>query len=137
MNGYGPLVLRSGVTDDGVELAEWRHLVEVGAVDEARRAIAVVLLDEEAATAARWEFRNAWPARYEGPRLDANRSAVAIETLEIVSEGFERVDVGGETDGGLRNDEASPPTKADLTVPPEKPQFESRTEHDPTPRTER
>lgn len=99
---YGPLVLEYGVTTDSVELSEWRHLVERGSVDEARRPIAVVLLDEEGAPGARWELRNAWPARYEGPRLDADRSAVAIETLEIVAEGFERVDGGGETDGGDR-----------------------------------
>jgi len=137
LNDYGPLVLRSGVTDDSVALAEWRHLVEAGKVGEARRTIAVVLLDEEGATAARWEFRNAWPARYEGPRLDANRSAVAIETLEIVAEGFERADVGGETDGGTRTDGTSSPTTADLDAPPEKPPFESRTDRDPTSRTER
>jgi phage tail-like protein len=133
LNGYGPLVLRTGITDDSVELAEWRRLVETGRVDEARRAIAVVLLDAEGATAARWEFRNAWPARYGGPRLDANRSAVAIETLEIVSEGFERVGVGGEeTDGGIP--EESPPRTADLDVRPAKPGFEARADRDPASR---
>jgi phage tail-like protein len=100
LNAYGPLELRYGVTTDGVEIAEWRRLVEQGKVDEARRSIAVVLLDEEGSPGARWEFRNAWPARYEGPRLDADRSAVAVETLEIVCEGFRRVDGGSaSTDG--------------------------------------
>ncbi|WP_251343938.1 phage tail protein [Haloplanus halophilus] len=126
LNDYGPLVLRAGVTDASVELAEWRRLVESGKVDEARRAIAVVLLDEEGATAARWEFRNAWPARYEGPALDANRSAVAIETLEIVSEGVERADASGETDGGSRRDERAPPRKASLDAPSETPRGGSR-----------
>ncbi|MEF8857073.1 MAG: phage tail protein, partial [Haloplanus sp.] len=78
---YGPLELQYGVTADGLALAEWHRLVQQGKVDEARRAVAVVLLDEEGATSARWEFRNAWPTRYEAPTLDADRSAVAIETL--------------------------------------------------------
>jgi phage tail-like protein len=102
LNRYGPLELQYGVTADGIALAEWYELVQQGKVDDARRSIAVVLLDEEGAPAARWEFRNAWPARYEAPTLDAERSAVAIETLEIVHEGVERVGAGGETDGGER-----------------------------------
>lgn len=97
---YGSLELRSGVTTDSIELYEWRALVEQGKVDEARRSIAVVLLDEEGSPAARWELRNAWPTRYAAPTLDAGRSAVAIETLEIACEGFQRVDTGSETDGG-------------------------------------
>jgi len=114
----GPLVLRSGVTTDSVELAEWRRLVQQGKVDDARRSIAVVLLDAEGSVGARWEFRNAWPARYEGPTLDADRSAVAIETLEIVSEGFERADGGGETDGGKRPEvsERDPPVETRRTI---------------------
>ena len=88
---YGPLVLRNGVTEDSIELFEWFRLVEQGEVDEARRAAAVVVLDEEGNPGARWEFRRAWPARYEAPRLDATGKGIALETLEIVNEGYERV----------------------------------------------
>jgi phage tail-like protein len=136
LNAYGPLVLRYGVTDASVELAEWRRSVEQGSVDEARRAVAVALLDEEGAPAARWELRNAWPVRYEGPRLDADRSAVAIEALELASEGVERVDVAGETDGGTPDVTDASPRRASLDSPPEKPQFASRTDRDPITRTE-
>jgi len=96
---YGSLELRYGVTTDAVELAEWRRLVEQGKVDDARRTIAVVLLDEEGAPGARWELRNAWPTRYAPPTLDAGRSAVAIETLAIACEGVRRIETGSETDG--------------------------------------
>ncbi|AXG09977.1 phage tail protein [Haloplanus rubicundus] len=110
LNEYGSLELRYGVTTDAIELYEWRRLVEQGKVDEARRSIAVVLLDEEGAPAARWELRNAWPRRYAAPTLDAGRSAVAIETLEIVCEGLRRVDTGSETDGAGERAEHGPPT---------------------------
>lgn len=133
LNEYGPLELRYGVTMDGIELAEWCRLVQQGTVDEARRAIAVVLLDEEGASAARWELRNAWPARYEAPTLDADRSAVAIETLEIVHEGVERVDMGGETDGGERRDEGERET-ADEPDEPET--YQTKHEKPETRRTE-
>jgi len=104
---YGSLELRYGVTTDAAELYEWRHLVEQGAVDEARRSIAVVLLDEEGQPAARWELRNAWPTRYAAPTLDAGRSAVAIETLEVACEGVRRIETGSETDGAGRVDDGT------------------------------
>jgi phage tail-like protein len=110
LNEYGSLELRYGVTTDAIELYEWRRLVEQGKVDEARRSIAVVLLDEEGSPAARWELRNAWPRRYAAPTLDAGRSAVAIETLEVVCEGLRRVDTGSETDGAGERAEHGPPT---------------------------
>lgn len=106
LHEYGPLVLRAGVTDDSLALSEWRRLVEDGRVDDARRDVAVVLLDEEGNPAARWEFTAAWPARYEAPTLDATRSAVAVETLELVCEGYDRVALGGDAD-------ATPRSKAD------------------------
>ncbi len=90
LNRYGRVVLRSGVTDDSIELFEWRTLVEAGKVDNARRPAAIVLLDREGETGARWELRNVWPATYQAPRLDATGEDVAIETLELVCEGFER-----------------------------------------------
>lgn len=90
LNQFEPLVLESGVTDDSIMLFEWRHSVEQGQVDEARSQIALVLLDEEGEPGPRWEFRNAWPARYEAPNLAAKGKDVAIERLEVVHEGMER-----------------------------------------------
>jgi len=99
LNEYGPLRLQYGVTDSSLAIYDWRRLVEEGKIDEARRSVAVVLLDEEGAPATRWEFRRAWPARYGAPTLDATRSEVAIETLEIVCDGFERAGAGAADDG--------------------------------------
>jgi phage tail-like protein len=94
LNRFGPLVLEGGVTTDSVALFEWHLMVVEENVDDARRDVAVVLLDQEGEPAGRWELIRAWPARYEGPILDASRSAVAVETLEIVCEGVRRVDGG-------------------------------------------
>lgn len=92
LNRYGRVCLRSGVTEDSIELYEWRKQVEQGKVDEARRTAAIVLLDTEGNPGARWELRNVWPATYQAPRLDATGEDVAIESLELVCEGFERVE---------------------------------------------
>ncbi|MDX1747466.1 MAG: phage tail protein [Halobacteriales archaeon] len=89
---YSPLILKNGVTDASLELVDWRTLVEQGKLEEARRSIAVVLLDEEGSAGPRWELSQAWPRRYVGPDLDACGKGVAIETLEIVTEAFDRVE---------------------------------------------
>jgi phage tail-like protein len=107
---YEPLVLSVGLSRDTQELFEWRQQVQAGRLAEARRDVAVVLLDAEGEPAARWEFRRAWPAEYDAPDLDASESAVAIERLVVVHEGMERVEVG-ETDGGEADEEPEPPEK--------------------------
>lgn len=91
INYYNPLILEKGITDDSIALYEWFKQVEQGKLGEARRTIAVVILDEEGQPGPRWEFRQAWPARYTPPTLDATDGYVAVETIEIVHEGMERV----------------------------------------------
>lgn len=103
LNRYGRLVLETGVTDS-TELFEWYLAVQQGKMDHARRAVAIVLLDLEGNTAARWELKKAWPATYQAPRLDATGEDVAIETLEIVCEGLKRVTDMGETEGDDASD---------------------------------
>jgi phage tail-like protein len=90
LDDFEPMILQKGVTEDSIELFEWFKQVQDGNLAEAKRAIAVVLLDRKGDPVARWEFRNAWPGRYDGPNLDAAKNAVALETLEIVHEGMER-----------------------------------------------
>lgn len=97
LNEFGPLVLEKGVTDASSELFEWRHLVEEGRQREAKRAVAVVLLDGEGNAGVRWEFVNAWPSAYEAPHLSATGNEVAIERLVVDHEGFRRVG-GGRTE---------------------------------------
>ena len=89
-NEYGSLLLERGV-DNSLELYEWFKLAQQGKMEEARRAMAVVLLDQRGNSAARWQFENAWPARYDAPDLDAQSHEVAIEKFEILHEGMERV----------------------------------------------
>jgi phage tail-like protein len=86
---YGNLTLKWGTTDS-TELYEWRKLVEQGTMKTARRNIAVIALDEEGNAAARWEFREAWPSKYDAPDFTAKGNDVAIETLEIVHEEMAR-----------------------------------------------
>ena len=38
----------------------------------------------------RWNFFRAWPSKYDAPDLNATGKEVAIETLTLACEGFER-----------------------------------------------
>lgn len=87
---YSNLILKWGITAS-MDLYDWRKLVEQGKMREARRNMAVILMDEEGSPAARWEFGEAWPSKYDAPDLTATGNDVAIETLEIAFETMERV----------------------------------------------
>jgi len=90
VNDFGNLTLEKGTTGDSIALFEWRKLVEQGKLEEARRTVAVVVLDEEGAAGPRYEFKRAWVRQYDAPDLDANGGDVAVESIEIVHEGMER-----------------------------------------------
>ncbi len=78
---FSTLVLQRGVTR-GQELYRWF-------LEGDRRDGAVVLLGADGRESVRWRFSGAWPCRWEGPTLDAGRSEVALEELEIAHEGLE------------------------------------------------
>ena len=56
----------------------------MGNLDEGRKELAVVLMDEEGADQIRWEFENAWVKDYEPPVLDASADGdVATESITV------------------------------------------------------
>jgi phage tail-like protein len=69
------------------ELWEWRRLAITGRTE--RKSGTIQLLDEARQPALKWNFREAWPSKWEGPALNAKNNEVAIETLEIAHEGLE------------------------------------------------
>jgi phage tail-like protein len=75
---------------DSMDLYDWRKTVEQGNLKEARRNMAVILMDEEGNDAGKWEFAAAWPSKYDAPDLTAKGNDVAIETLEITFETMQR-----------------------------------------------
>lgn len=49
--------------------------------------VAVVLCDPAGADVCRWGFADAYPVRWEGPGLQADQGAVAVEAVELTHEG--------------------------------------------------
>jgi phage tail-like protein len=87
---YGNITLRWGITDS-MDLYHWRQQVIDSGAGKARKNMSIILIDETGADKARWDISNAWPARYVPPHFSGKDDDVAIETLEIVHEGFRRV----------------------------------------------
>jgi|ADGO01.1.fsa_nt_gi phage tail-like protein len=83
---FSNIMLKRGVTGD-LTLWAWMKTVQDGNPQRADGTI--TLLNEAREAVMRWKFRRGWPCRITGPTLTANRSEIAIETLEICHEGLE------------------------------------------------
>jgi phage tail-like protein len=83
---FANIVLKRGITADR-QLWDWHKTALDGNVQ--RKAGSIVLLNESGQEVLRWNFRQGWPTKYEAPVFNAKSNDVAIETLEIVHEGFE------------------------------------------------
>jgi phage tail-like protein len=84
---YNNIVLKRGWTKDQ-SLWNWRQKVIQGNTSQARTSGSIVLLNEARQAVLRWNFRQGWPSKWEGPALNGKTSEVAIESLEIAHEGL-------------------------------------------------
>jgi phage tail-like protein len=81
------LVLKRGIVDRA--LWDWYSLLTQGLVLLRNGAVAV--LDPAGGkVVAEWQFRLAFPCKWQGPDLNAGQSSVAVETLELCHQGLER-----------------------------------------------
>lgn len=87
---YGNITLKWGITDS-MDLYNWRQEVIDSGAEGARKNMSITLVDEAGADKARWDIVEAWPTKYDPPDFSAKGNEVAIETMEIVNEGFKRV----------------------------------------------
>ncbi len=85
---HGALTLKTGVIDK-MDLFNWRKQVEQGKMKDARKAIAVILLDEKETPLQDGSSAKLGRA-IDAPDLTAKGNDVAIETLEITFETMER-----------------------------------------------
>lgn len=80
------VVLERGVTDSH-KLWTWFTEIRDGKIT--RKNVRIVLQTPVGTESKRsWRLRDAYPVRWAGPDLQADQSAVAIETLELAHRGF-------------------------------------------------
>jgi phage tail-like protein len=83
---YQNITLKRGYTQNK-ELWAWYRNIANG--DDDRRNGAVVLMDEAHRDVLRWNFRNAWLNKVEGPSFNATGNEVAMESVELCHEGLD------------------------------------------------
>jgi len=101
-HSWNRITLKRGVVRDP-GLWSWYQAGLAGSLG-ARRDGAVVLLGPDGQPGAAWAFHGGLAAKWTGPDLHAEQSAVAIESLEIAHEGLTNVGPGaaGAQPNGLR-----------------------------------
>lgn len=88
---FGNITLKWGITGDSINLYKWRKTIIDTGAEGARKTVLITLIDEAGQDQAQWQIDRAWPIKYDPPDFSAKGSEVAIETLEIVHEGFTRL----------------------------------------------
>lgn len=88
---YSNITLKRGYVSSD-ELWQWRKKVMDGKVD--RKSGSVILLNDTGDEVMRYNFFEAWPAKWKGFTLDGKGTDVAVEELEFVVERWERVQGG-------------------------------------------
>lgn len=81
------LILRRGLTDLQT-MWSWYQDVISGKIE--RRNGTVYLLDTRGIPSHWWDFREAFPARWQGPDLRADGNSVAVETIELAHHGLSK-----------------------------------------------
>lgn len=85
---FSNVTLKRGFTQNK-ELWDW-YLSVLNGITE-RRNGAIVLRDEDHQDQLRWEFKEGWICKWEGPALNATSNDVVIESIEICVERVELV----------------------------------------------
>jgi phage tail-like protein len=92
---FDPIVLERGVTHD-TEFEAWANLVfnekeNSMSLKNFRKEITIELLNEAGAVAIAYKVHRCWVSQYTAlPDLDAGANAVAIQSITIENEGWER-----------------------------------------------
>jgi phage tail-like protein len=93
---FEPITLERGVTHDP-EFENWANLIYNTDGDAAislksfRKDLIIELLNEQGAPVKSYKVYRCWVSEYQAlPELDANGNAMAIETMTLQNEGWER-----------------------------------------------
>lgn len=85
MRKFGNITLKRGVAKAD-DLYKWMSITRKDAAK--RQDLVIRLFDEKNEPVMSWKVKNALPVKFEGLQLDASGNDVAIESIELVHEGF-------------------------------------------------
>src|SRR3954462_14142970 len=79
------ITLKRGITG---HVGFWNWIVEAMNGKVRRTSGSIIMLDENRQEGIRWTFTRAWPTKYTGPSLGANKNEIAMETVVLAVEGL-------------------------------------------------
>jgi len=94
---YEPITMERGITFD-TDFEDWANAAQVlssgspsTSLANLRKEIRIVLLNEEAQPVHQYKVHRCWVSEFQAlPDLDASQNGVAIETIKLENEGWER-----------------------------------------------
>jgi len=91
---YEDLEMERGAKSGDTQLHDWRKMVVDGKMEEARKDLAVSVMNSMGEPELRFEYRGAWPKEYQPPTLDATNGGggVATETVIVAYNEMERTE---------------------------------------------
>jgi phage tail-like protein len=88
---WSPIVLKQGFTVS-TKLLDWRESWVAGPFGTGKKPFrtdgSIIQLDTALKAVAVWDFKRAWPSKWELGDFDASKNELQIESLEIVHEGL-------------------------------------------------
>lgn len=89
---HSNLVLKRGLSTSD-ELRTWYQdvleAIKYGSAIPKSSIVYIVMLGPDGEPSTRFSIKEAYPIKWSGPRLNASGSEVAVETLELVHEGWD------------------------------------------------
>jgi phage tail-like protein len=82
---YTNIVLKRGL-DEGQDLFRWYVKAMNGAIK--RQDISIIVYDSQGREIQKWDLQRAYPCKWTGPSLNAEKGSIAVETVEIAHEGL-------------------------------------------------
>lgn len=83
---YGSIVLKRGYMDTD-NIHTWQSSIREGRPFE-RKNMSVILLDSQGNTVRQWDFKEAFPVKWNTSEFKADSSALLVETFEFVHHGL-------------------------------------------------
>ena len=83
---YGNVTMKKGVFVKDNALFDWIAETKMNVIK--RKAVTISLLDESHAPTMVWKLKNAFPTKITSTDMKADGNEVAVESIEIVHEGF-------------------------------------------------
>ena len=79
---YENITLKRGL-DSGRDLFDWYWRASQGQI--VRQPISIIVYDSLGAIVQKWDLQNAFPCKWNGPDLQSEQGAIAIESVEIAT----------------------------------------------------